>query len=202
MLVLVDSDLETLRIETVSFEKFDAFKYRDYNKEGCILIGCSNSKISKAIKSSIEAICSNDINMHSRVKLYNYSSIEKIKELLSIFEKHLNSITILNFDSIKNYEHEKNNFLYFQLNFYKVFKEVDSLLQEAIDSGAEFKRASKKEVKSIIYNRQIKVLDEIKFNWVYNENGNIIIDFAGLLEWKDLGVMPELRRYVEIKYFL
>lgn len=202
VLVLVDRHTKSLRFINSSFDSFDRFKYSKYDQDLSILIGCSNIVVARAIKTSLEAICFQDLSKNVSQTQFDAQAIHKVKDILGVFSKHLNTVKLLTFDSVKEYEGSRNELLYFSLNFFKVFDEIIRQIDELIEGGAEFEKVKKVAIKSIIYNRTLNILNEVNLSWVYNSNGNIIIDYSGLIEWKSIGVFPTHRRLVELKYFL
>lgn len=202
VLILVNDYKSFIKISTVDFRTFDRFKYNEYNKEQSIILTCSNALQARNLKSAFEAILLHDLSKDQSIQAYILSAMPKLIELIDLYKKHLNSISLKTFDNIKEFDFNKPDFLYFSLNFYKIFTEILRQIDEEIKQGAIFERVKKTGLKSIIYNRNLKILDEFKANWAYNEGNNIVIDYTGLIEWKAAGVYPTHRRLVEMKYFL
>lgn len=202
ILILVDENNDSVLIKNVQFLSFDRFKYSKYSQNRSILIACFNTFIAKNLRNSIDAICSSDIKDNVHELCYNITVIPRIIELIQLFKKYLKTIDTFTFDNIKFEEENKNDLIYFSLNFYNVFIETLRLIDEVIESGVYFEKVKKVAIKSVIHGRNIPFLDVVKFPWVYNDNSNVIIDYSKIVEWKSIGVFPVERRLVELKYFL
>ena len=201
VLILYDRYKNILTVSNVAFSGFDKGKYAEYCKDKSIIIACHNTAIARSIKHSLDAVCSNNVASGFNFISYKPEAFEPISDLISVLEKHVKSIKILDFGSIDNYEQSKNDFLYHSLNFFKVFDEIINQLDDLIKSGCRFDRVHKKEIKSTIYGHNIDMLNHVNLSWVYNDGENVVIDYSGLIEWRSIGVHPTHRRLVELKYF-
>src|SRR5690606_39188797 len=99
------------------------------------------------------------------------------------------------------YGNSKVAYIYHSLNFFKVYNELIGQLDELIHGGAACEKVDKREIGSSIHGRNLARPHDVQIPWAYKENGNVIIDYSGLVEWKSLGVYISHRQLVEIKYF-
>lgn len=185
-------DLKSLRLDTYS-----CGKYRNS------FVVCTNTKhLALSIKSGLEALILDDIINDFSGAIYNISALSKLVRGCNFYKSEIPSIEIVkNIKSLENVEIPEIDTHKGMMEFYDNCKLVIDKIDELISNGAEFSKNSRKEQISIIHDRNLPILDQLNFDWVYNKDNNIVFDNTGLSRWRREGRFPEHRRLIEIKYF-
>lgn len=201
VLVLVDNLKRHILIKSVEFSHFDQYKYVDYDQKESMLITVPNVALARNIRSGLDAAVFNHLKAGLSFTAHDLECLPKLREFGTLYKISVKGVDIKSFADIKQYEHNKIDFIYHSINFFKVYNEVVKQLDDLIEGGAYFEKVKKAGIRSVIHGRNLKILDEIKIPWAYNDGGNVVIDFSGLVEWKSLGVYVSHRQLIELKYF-
>jgi len=199
--ILVDDNNNNIVIKSGEFTYYDRGKFMGYNQDRSFILTCANAALARKTKSAMEAIVFDDLCDGLSYTAYEISSLYKLQDLAEVYEEYVKGIGIKKFIDMVPYRENKMDYIYHSLNFFKVYNEIIRQIDEAIDSGANFYKANKKEIHSIVYGKSAPILDTIIVPWAYNQDGNIVIDYSGLVAWKSLGLYVSHRQLVEIKYF-
>ena len=199
--ILVDDAKSNIVLKSSEFTYYDKAKYGNYNQDRSFIVTCSNAALARKIRSGLDAVVFDDLCSGISYIAYNIDSLYKLQDLAEVYDEYLKGVGVKKFADMAPYENSKMDYIYHSLNFFKVYNEIIRQLDELIDGGAYFEKVDKKEIRSIIHGRNLAILNEVKIPWAYNENGNVVIDYSGLVEWKSLGVYISHRQLVEIKYF-
>lgn len=203
-LILVEIDTErstiALKIKDLKGLKFDYYSRSNYIKSFAI---CTNSKhLALSIKSGIEALLLDYMINDYNGAIYSISALSKIVKGCNFYKSEIPSIEIIkNIKHLANIEIPDIDTHNGTREFYDNYNLVINQIDELINNGAEFSKNNRKDQISIIHNRNLAILDQLNFDWVYNKDNNIVFDNIGLVRWKREGRFPERRRLIEMKYF-
>lgn len=202
ILVEIDTDRSTiaLKIKDLKSLKFDYYSRKEYVKSFAI---CTDSKfLAASIKSGLEALLFNYMIENFNGIKYSISALDKVIKGCNFYKSEIPGIEIIkNIKDLANFEipnlDTHNGIREFYDNYNLIINQID----EIISNGAEFSKNNRKDQISIIHNRNLPILDQLNFDWVYNKDNNIVFDNIGLARWKREGRFPEHRRLIEMKYF-
>ncbi|MGJ1412754.1 hypothetical protein ACR78Z_24070 [Sphingobacterium thalpophilum] len=202
ILVEIDTDSSTiaLKIKDLKSLKLDKYFNANYSKSFAI---CTDSKdLALSIKSGIEALILDDMLSDYNGTIFNISALSKLVRGCNFYKSEIPRIEIIkNITALKNIEIPEIDTFKGMKEFYNNCNLVIDKVDELINNGAEFSKNSRRDQISIIHNRNLPILDQLNFDWVYNKDNNIIFDNTGLTRWRREGRFPEHRRLIEMKYF-
>lgn len=202
ILVEIDTDSSTiaLKIKDLKSVKFDYYSRKEYVKSFAI---CTDSKfLASSIKSGIEALILDDIINDFNGAIYNMSALSKLVRGCNFYKSEIPSIEIIkNVKTLEKVEIPQIDTYKGMMEFYDNCNVVIAQIDELLYNGAEFSKNNRKEQPSIIHNRNLPILDQLNFDWVYNKDSDIVFDNIGLAKWRREGRFPEHRRLIEMKYF-
>ncbi|MDF2517455.1 MAG: hypothetical protein K0R59_2751 [Sphingobacterium sp.] len=202
ILIEIDTDRSTIALKTKDIQslKFDYYSRKEYIKSFAI---CTDSKfLAASIKSGLEALLFNYMIENFNGIKYSISALDKVIKGCNFYKSEIPGIEIIkNIKDLANFEipnlDTHNGIREFYDNYNLIINQID----EIISNGAEFSKNNRKDQISIIHNRNLPILDQLNFDWVYNKDNNIVFDNIGLARWKREGRFPEHRRLIEMKYF-
>ncbi|WP_312330575.1 hypothetical protein [Sphingobacterium sp.] len=202
ILVEINTDSSTiaLKVKDLKSVKFDYYSNAKYNKSFAV---CTNSKhLALSIKSGIEALVLDDIINDYNGAIYNMSALSKLVRGCNFYKSEIPSIEIIkNVKTLEKVEIPQIDTYKGIMEFYDNCNLVIAQIDELLYNGAEFSKNNRKEQPSIIHNRNLPILDQLNFDWVYNKDSDIVFDNIGLAKWRREGRFPEHRRLIEMKYF-
>jgi len=202
ILVEIDTDSSTiaLKIKDLKSLKLDNYSRGKYRKSFAI---CTNNKhLALNIKSGIEALLLDSMINDFNGTTYSISALNKVVKGCNFYKSEIPGIEIIkNIKDLANFEIPNLDTHSGIREFYDNYNLIINQIDEIISNGAEFSKNNRKDQISLIHNRNLPILDQLNFDWIYNKNNNIIIDNFGLSRWKREGRFPEHRRLIEIKYF-
>ncbi len=202
LLVEIDTDSSTiaLKIKDLKSLKFDYYSRSNYIKSFAI---CTHSKhLALSITSGIEALILDYMINDFNGTTYSMSALNKVVKGCNFYKSEIPSIEIIkNIKTLENVEIPQIDTYKGIMEFYDNCNLLIAQIDELLNNGAEFSKNNRKEQPSIIHNRNLPILDQLNFDWVYNKDNDIVFDNNGLAKWRREGRFPEHRRLIEMKYF-
>lgn len=202
VLVEIDTDSSTIVLKTKDLKsiKFGSYSHTKYGKSFAI---CTNTKhLAVSIKSGIEALLVDDLINDYNGAIYSISALSKVVKGCNFYKSEIPNVEIIkNIKDLANIKIPDIDTYEGAREFYDNYNLIITQIDELISNGAEFSKNNRKDQISIIHNRNLPILDQLKFDWVYNKDNSIVFDNNGLARWRREGRFSEHRRLIEIKYF-
>ena len=202
ILVEIDTDNSTIALKIKDLKSLRLNKYSSLRYNKSFAICTSNKHLAVSIKSGIEALILNDMINDYNGTIYSISALSKVVTGCNFYKSEIPDIEIIkNIKALANFEIPEIDTHTGIMEFYDNCNLIIKQIDELISNGAEFSKNSRKDQISIIHNRNLPVLDQLNYDWVYNKDNNVVFDNTGLARWRREGRFPEHRRLIEIKYF-
>lgn len=202
VLVEIDTDNSTIVLKTRDLKsiKLGNNSHTKYGKSFAI---CTNTKhLAVSIKSGIEALIVDDLINDYNGAIYNISALSKVVKGCNFYKSEIPSVEIIkNIKDLENIKIRDIDTYEGTIEFYDNYNLIITQIDELINNGAKFSKNSRKDQISIIHNRNLPILDQLNFDWVYNKDNNVVFDNTGLTRWRREGRFSEHRRLIEMKYF-
>lgn len=202
ILVEIDTDNSTiaLKIKDLKSLKLNKYSSLQYNKSFAICT--SNKHLAVSIKSGIEALILNNMINDYNGTIYSISALSKVVTGCNFYKSEIPDIEIIkNIKALANIKIPDIDTYEGAIEFYDNYNLIITQIDELISNGAEFSKNNRKDQISIIHNRNLPILDQLNFDWIYNKDNNVVFDNTGLARWRREGRFSEHRRLIEIKYF-
>lgn len=203
VLFILDLNKETIEVSTRSLSTWNSMSLRNSRgKEKSFGLAVTSPTLAKNIRAAMDALLSEDIAAGSSSIVYTLSSLTKVIELCNFYQKYLTDVKIFRrIQDIDMLGVTSRDVIDATLAFYEETRCITDALNNLIDDGAVFKKNKKAELFSIIYDKNLHLLDELKVSWAYNKGNDIVIDYQEILKWKASGLYPEHRMVIELQYF-
>ncbi|SKC08011.1 hypothetical protein SAMN05660841_04083 [Sphingobacterium nematocida] len=205
VLIIIDTERNTIELLIREFVNFKAHALLNKPSTSKTIAVTTNSvNLAKNIRSGIEAILFNEVVGQGNSSVaYSLGALPKVVEILNVFQANIKEVEVIkDLNSLLLFEDGKLENLKAATSFYKNFEIVTNQIDTLIKDGALFDKRRKSEIISIIYDRNLKILDELSLAWIYNRDNNIVINYSEIVKWKVNGSYPECRQLVEMRYFL